>query len=166
MIVFGEGHRMWGKKKRERADALELAYVRRLQEIDGSNQPAETRGPRLENLKRGQTEYLGEITRGDCSGYLVLVAAEGMLSEDPGRTESELWLSRRDLSAEIVEFNMMILRSSERQKPLPEGAWDFYFKTLPQLLDAIKPMGIHWFPAIEAYKFVNEPNNSPDFRAE
>lgn len=157
---------MWAKKKRERADELELAYVRRLQEIDESNQPAGTRGPTIENLKRGQTEYLGEITRSDCSGYLVLVAAMGMLTEDPGRTESQLWLSRRDLSAEIVEFNMMILRSSEGQKSLPDDAWDFYYKTLPQLLDVLEPMRVQWFPAIEAYKFVNEANSSPDFGAD
>ena len=53
---------MWGKKKRAKAHALELAYVQRLQEIDETNQSAVTRGLTHENLKRGQTEYLGEVT--------------------------------------------------------------------------------------------------------
>lgn len=154
---------MWGKKKRAKAHALELAYVQRLQEIDETNHSAVTRGLTHENLKRGQTEYLGEVTSGDYSGYLVLVAALGMLTEDPGRNESDLWLSSTDLSAEIREFNMMVLRSTDRQNPLPDNAWDFYYKTMAQLLEASKPMGIRWLPALDAYKFVNEPNSSPDF---
>lgn len=154
---------MWGKKKRAKADALELAYVQRLQEIDESNQPAGTQGLTLENLKRGQPDYLGEVTSGEYSGYLVLVNAVGMQSEDPGRNESDLWLSSTDLSVGIVEFNMMILRSSEHQKPLPKDAWDFYYKSLWKLLEVLKPMDIHWLLAIDAYKFVNEPNSSPDF---
>jgi hypothetical protein len=162
-IVIGEGKCMWGKKKRAKADALEFAYVQRLQEIDESNQPAGTHGLTLENLKSGQTDYLGEVTSGDYSGYLVLVSAMGMLSEDPGRNESDLWLSSNDLSVGIMEFNMMILRSSERQKPLPKDAWDFYYKTLPQLLDILVPMRMRWSSAVDAYKFINEPNSSPDY---
>lgn len=52
-------------------------------------------GPTPENLNRGQTEYLDKITRSDRTGNLILVAARGRLSEDPGRTQSQLWLSRR-----------------------------------------------------------------------
>ena len=154
---------MWGNKKRRIADALELAYVQRLQEIDESNQPTGMHGPTLENLKRGQADYLGEVTGGDYSGYLVLVAAMGIPSEDPGRNESDLWLSHTDLSVGIKKFNMMILRSSDHQKPLPEDAWDFYFKTLPQLLDVLGPMRMRWFAAVDAYKFIVEPNSSPDY---
>lgn len=87
----------------------------------------------------------------------------GMLSEDPGRNESDLWLSSNDLSVGIMEFNMMMLRSSEPQKPLPKDAWDFYYKTLPQLLDILVPMRMRWSSAVDAYQFINEPNSSPDY---
>lgn len=154
---------MWGNKKRKKADALELAYVQRLQEIDESNKPAAMHGLTFENLKRGQTDYLGEVTNGDYSGYLILIATEGMPSGDPGRNESDLWLSNTDLSVGIVDYNMMILRSSEHQKPLPKDAWDFYYRTLPQLLDVLEPMRMRWFSAVDAYKFLMEPNSSPDY---
>lgn len=154
---------MWWSKKRKMADKLELAYVQRLQEIDESNQSSGMHGVTLGNLRRGQVDYLGEVTSGVYSGYLVLVCAMGMLSEDPGRNESDSWVSSKDLTVGIKEFNLMILRSSNCQKPLPEESQDFYYKTLSELLDVLGPMNLRWFSAVEAYKFIMEPNNSPDF---
>lgn len=154
---------MWWSKKRKMADRLELAYVQRLQEIDESNLLSGMHGVMLGNLRRGQVDYLGEVTSGDYSGYLVLVSAMGMPSEDPGRNKSDLWLYSTDLTIGIKEFSMMILRSSESQKPVPEESLEFYYKALSRLLEVLGPMSVRWFSAVEAYKFIMEPNDSPDF---
>jgi len=106
---------------------------------------------------------LDETICGDCLGDLVFVAAWGTLTEDPGRNDWDLWLSSTDLSREILEFNLTILRSTDCQKPLPENAWDFHYKTMDQLLETSMSMGIHSLPTLDAYKFVNEPHSSPDF---
>ncbi|MDO2934135.1 hypothetical protein Q2T94_07475 [Paeniglutamicibacter sulfureus] len=157
---------MWGRKNKEKSVELERAYIRRLQEIEESNQSADMRGPTPENLRRGQAEYLGEVTSGDYSGYLVVVDSMGMLTQDPARTESDLWLSCADLSVGIEEYWVAIIRRNERQKPVPFEEDEFYYRTLPELLDAMAPMHIRWYSATETNHFFSEPNDSPDWDPE
>ena len=54
------------------------------------------RGAQQFPVRRRSDENGVEIqARSDRTGNLILVAARGRLSEDPGRTQSQLWLSRR-----------------------------------------------------------------------
>ena len=59
-INIGAEQCMWGKKKRARSNALELAYVQRLQEIDVLSAAHDDLGPSEWNMGLGQSEFWGE----------------------------------------------------------------------------------------------------------
>ena len=83
---------MWGKKKRARADALELAYVQRLQEIDVLGAAHDDLGPSEWNMGLGQSEFLGRAESGDFPNRYVVVEVEELPTFGQLREKSDDWI--------------------------------------------------------------------------
>lgn len=156
---------MWGKKKRARADALELAYVQRLQEIDVLSAAHDDLGPSEWNIGLGQSEFLGRTASGDFPNRYIVVDVEDLPTFGQLREKSDAWIhvSKEEMLQEITGFWVVVLRTSEQQPFQPASEVEYSFDSFQALQKFLSPLNISWQGASATERLLNQSGWSPDW---
>ncbi|MGP5581700.1 hypothetical protein ACTXOF_14400 [Glutamicibacter arilaitensis] len=163
-INIGAEQRMWGKKKkRARTDALELAYVQRLQEIDALSAAHDDIGPSEWNMGLGQSEFLGRTESGDFPSRYIVVEVEDLPSFGQLREKSDDWIhvSKEEMLQQITGFWVVALRTSDHQTFQPASEVKYRFDSFQALQRFLSPLNISWQGASATERQLNQSGWSP-----
>lgn len=159
---------MWPKTSRRKVLAQsEVAYLHRLQEIEAwSSGPADW-SPSLENVGKGQAEFMGFAAQGQFADHYIVVDVEGIPTQSGRREYSLDWMDadRSQLLGEVTGYWVGFLRNSDNQEAKSSQETEFSFATISALHDFLNPMDISWYPAVQGFRMTEGIGfYSPDWR--